>query len=243
MNRYAQVMVWTLAVAGLLGGCTPKPAAPPVKEDAAPAEASPSSQPVNTGTAADGGYVLDGMTVKQQVPERPQRPVDDLIADLDDENWEVRLAAVEDLGRSGDTSDKVIDALVNSYNDRHGAVYFAASDALVRIGTKAVPKVIEGLDFPGENARFAAAYTLKRINPPPVEALQPLLDSLEDEGTYVRMYTVQAIWHLGAAAEPALPMLETIAANENEDNETRAYAAQAIQYIHEKLTEEGNGGG
>jgi len=232
-------------------GCSPEPiknnpeaaVVPQVDPDKAvqvvKTEAPPQTAPKPTQTSGQTpAYELDGMTLKPKSEERPMRPIPELLAALKAETWEERTAAVEDLGRSGDTSDEVIDALVNMYNDTHGQVYFAAADALKRIGTKAVPKVIEGLKFEGENARFAAAYTLKGINPPPAEALQPLLDVLADEGTYVRMYAVIALSHLRAAAEPAIPALEAVAADENEDAETREYARRAVENIKKHLTAE-----
>ncbi len=227
----------------VVAGCTPKPVVTEVKQAnpdsgvrVVKTEGLPRTPPQQAAPDKKAAqYELDGMTVKPKVEERPARSIPELFKALKAETWEERLAAVEDLGRSGNTSDEVIDALVNMYNDRYGQIYFAASDALRKIGPKAVPKIIEGLKFEGENARFAAAYTLKGINPPPVAALQPLIDALDDEGVYVRMYAVLAIAHLGAAAEPALPALEAVAANEEENPETRQHARHAVKSIRKRL--------
>ena len=119
-----------------------------------------------------------------------------LIQALGDSGWEVRRAAAEALGAIGDPQavPPLIQALgheTNPFADYRDAVRRAAAEALVKIGTPAVPALIQALGHYWYDVRRAAAEALGAIGDP--QAIPALIEALGDLSENVRRAALQAI--------------------------------------------------
>ena len=171
-----------------------------------------------------------------------------LIQALGDSNSAVCCAAAEALGKLGDpqaipaliqalghdtdpfaddldldaVDDLDLDAVLDAvYRD---AVRAVAAEALVKIGTPAVPALIQALRDRSENVRFAAAEALGKLGDP--QAVPALIQALGDSDWYVRRAAAEALVKIGTPAVPAL-----IRALGDSDSDVRAVAAWALVKI------------
>jgi HEAT repeat protein len=171
------------------------------------------------------------------------------------EDWWVRRAAAEVLGRIGDP--QAVPALLEALKDRDGDVRRAVADALGIIGdTQAIPALLEALKDENWWVRQAAARALGEIGDPQavpalMEALKDrdgdvcraaagalgsigdpqilpaLLNALKDEKWWVRRAAAKALGKIGdPQAVPAL-----IQALKDKDRKVRWAAAKALGEI------------
>jgi HEAT repeat protein len=130
-----------------------------------------------------------------------------LITALADGKGKVREAAVEALGKIGQTA---VPALVDVLNNRDAASRCAATEALERIGSAAaesVPALTNALKSRATTVRWCAAAALGSIGPEAVDAVPALADALDDSSDKVRGAAYGALGRIGPAAVGALPAL------------------------------------
>jgi len=124
-----------------------------------------------------------------QIGPKAQDALPDLTKALLDPESRVCIAAVEALGQIG-PAERVIPILIAVLGDDDPGIGLAASEALARIGPEAIPALIEALkhDTLAQSAaiREGAAEALGLIGPEAREAVPALIQSLQDECSYVR---------------------------------------------------------
>jgi HEAT repeat protein len=131
------------------------------------------------------------------------------------------------------TSDAQIDAkiapLVEKLTDHSPRVRRDAADALVNIGSPAVPALITALHDPDRNLRWYAASVLGDLGTEAAPAVPALTSALHDEDSEVRLYAILALGNLGMAAKSAVPAL--ITALKDADPYVRIYAPTVLRKL------------
>ena len=106
-----------------------------------------------------------------------------LIKALEDEESEVRFAAIIALGRIGSEAEAAVPALVSLLQAREANVCTEAAAAIGKIGLRtevSIPGLVEALQA-REDCREAASLALYRIGEDAVPALRPLLKHADDK--------------------------------------------------------------
>jgi hypothetical protein len=94
---------------------------------------------------------------------------------------------------------------------REATVGEAAADALARIGTQAVPALIEALHDDKPRVRELAALALARMGPEAESSVPELIVALQDSDLEVQRSAARALGQIGPEANQAIPaLLETI---------------------------------
>ena len=106
---------------------------------------------------------------------------------------EVRIAAVTALGGLGSSDPHAISALVDALNNSSDAVRDAASEALSKLGTVAVPALITALKSPHLYQRAWAVQALGGIKPLPDDARHALKLALNDKSEIVKAEVADAL--------------------------------------------------
>jgi HEAT repeat protein len=127
------------------------------------------------------------------------------------------------------TVDAKIAPLVEKLIDLSARVRLEAHDALVSIGSGAVPTLVETLNNPDCNIRWRAAWVLGDMGAEAASGVPALTKALQDEDAQVRMYAVLALGAIGTQAKPAVPAL--MAALQDKELYVRIYAASALRRI------------
>lgn len=131
----------------------------------------------------------------------------------------LRNAAPESLqGAAG----SVIPALAAALTDPEWQVYYAARDAMAKIGAPAVPSLVNALNNPNTRVGHMAETALTRIGAP---AVPQLVQALVGGTPQVRNWASIA---LGEIAEPSIAPLEKIIGNPSTPAPARAAAATAL---------------
>lgn len=125
--------------------------------------------------------------------------------------------------------DSKIAPIVEKLVDINARVRLEAHDALVSIGSSAVPTLIENLKNPDCNIRWRAAWVLGDMGVEATSAVGAITEALQDEDAQVRMYAVLALGEIGAPAKSAVPAL--MAALQDREQYVRIYAASALKRI------------
>ena len=81
------------------------------------------------------------------------------------------------------------------------------ADALSRMGTAAVPGLVEALRSNNPEVRAGAARALAMMGPPAADAIPALISALNDPNEVVRRYAIRALGRLGERAKEATPVL------------------------------------
>jgi HEAT repeat protein len=110
-----------------------------------------------------------------------------------DKDDEVRIAAVTALGGFGSKDPRAISALVDALNNDSDAVRDAASEALSKLGTVAVPALITALKSTYLYQRAWAIQALGGIKPMPNDAKHALKLALNDKSEIVRAEAESAL--------------------------------------------------
>jgi HEAT repeat protein len=146
-----------------------------------------------------------------------------LLEALKDGNWRARKAAAEALGKIGDR--QALPALLEALKDRDEDVLRVAAEALGKIGDpQAVPALMEALKDRDGDVRRAAAGALGSIGDRQI--LPALLNALKDEKWWVREAVAEALGKIGVPAIPAL-----LKALKDRDGDVRRAAAKALGEI------------
>ncbi|MGQ9732712.1 MAG: HEAT repeat domain-containing protein [Candidatus Zipacnadales bacterium] len=115
----------------------------------------------------------------------------------------------------------VIPHLIRALNDSDWKVYYAAKDALARLGATAVPQLVKALSSDNARVAYTAEQALAAIRGPAVE---PLIVSLSSRDPQVLRWVSIALGEIGYdAVAPAARVLRT-----NANPSTRAAAARAL---------------
>ena len=153
-----------------------------------------------------------------------------LVRTLEDEDRDVRSSAAYALAAIGPEAGEAVPALTRAL----GRVP-AATDALARIGVKAVPHLLGALKDGAAVVRCEAAEALREIRPVPAEVLAALVRALEDEDGNVRSsaaYTLGAIRPGGSEVVTALAR-----ALEDTDWKVRVSAVDALAKLGSEAKE------
>jgi HEAT repeat protein len=145
---------------------------------------------------------------------------------------------LEQLRQSLHTSKQALASIfTRALSDEDGDVRDEATAALVRLGTSAVPALVEALQSPDGTVRIAAAVALGRIDGLGAwapEVIPALLERLEDESAAVRAEAATALAHVvtgdGTTSPPEL-LLALNAATQDSSALVRRRAIGAISRI------------
>jgi len=133
--------------------------------------------------------------------EAMQKKIDELIAQLGDENVNVRLSAAAILTRMNSPRQirslrKAVMSIIKALEDENSHVRRDVARSLGKIGDpRAVQPLIEALGDEDESVRRAAARSLGRIGNP--QAVQSLIKALGDKVFDVRMNVLTALGEIG----------------------------------------------
>ena len=138
-----------------------------------------------------------------------------LIDGLSDEVSAVRYVSAWALGDIGPEAEEAIPVLVEALADEGrgfgtgSIVAHSACGALMDVGPKAVPALVEALGSDEEMVRRMAMDALIGIGPPAAPAIPALVELLGHEEDHVRVDAAYALTHIDpdVAAKEALPVL------------------------------------
>lgn len=133
--------------------------------------------------------------------------VERLITELRDNREEVRIQAIDQLGRLGSQAAPAVPALETLLRDDSAMVRAHAAGSLGAIGSAAetaVPSLIRSVGDPEPAVRRKAIEALGRLRPDPQLTVQPFVRLMEDADPSVRLRALDALAEHGAAAVPAL---------------------------------------
>jgi HEAT repeat protein len=155
------------------------------------------------------------------------RAVPPLIDALEDEDWQVRLAATVALGELGDLS--AYKPLCSMLKDDHWKV---CADAAKSIGRLKVPESIVILmkltKDPQPEVRAAAVYGLGNLGDP--QAVKPVIGGLKDPHEYMRQACASVLGDLGShrAVDPLCETLKDL------NDDVRAQAAGSLGKLKDR---------
>jgi hypothetical protein len=110
-----------------------------------------------------------------------------------DDDQMVPMAAVTSLEQLGSSSSRAISTLVSAFSNESDPLREAASNALVRIGSAAVPALIAALKNGDLYQRAWSVQTLSRIKPLSNDATDALTLALNDKSEIVRTEAADAL--------------------------------------------------
>jgi len=82
-----------------------------------------------------------------------------------------------------------------------------AVDSLGRMGTAALPSLIQLLRDPDPEMRVFAAKAISRIGPEAADAVPPLVAAMNDTNPEVRKHVIRALGQIGPKASASIPAL------------------------------------
>ena len=126
-------------------------------------------------------------------------------------------------------TDSKIAPLIEKLIDNDAHISSIAADALVNIGSPAVPSLIEALKNQDHNLRWHAASVLGDLGTEAAPAVPALTTALQDEDGQVRLYATLALGNIGTAAKAAVPSL--MAALQDKEQYVRIYVPSALRKI------------
>jgi len=132
-----------------------------------------------------------------------------MIDSLRSSDRNTREQAAEVLGRAGDVSQPVINALIQTLGDEDTAYH--AMNALTRLAEKSpaiIPQLAAITRGPKSKAAYWAMVTLSEIGPESVSVLPELIECVQRGPGESRQPAIQAIALIGPNATQAVPALE-----------------------------------
>ena len=136
------------------------------------------------------------------------KTVPELIADLRDEDSNVRVRAATSLGTMGSEAAEAVPVLIGSLRDDHVWVRIEAVRALGRIGNEpGVADALAGaLNDEHHKVKEVAIYALKEIGPEP-EVVAVLIGGLGEGDEYIQRLIIDTFRDFGPLAIDAIPAL------------------------------------
>lgn len=119
--------------------------------------------------------------------------------------------------------------LIEKLTDNDFQVRHDAADAIVKIGSPAVPALIEALKNENKQVRWRAASALGAIGAEASAAVPALITTLQDEEEYIRRIGAYALGKIGPQASAAVP--ELLDALQDSDRNISLVAAYALGKI------------
>lgn len=113
--------------------------------------------------------------------------------------------------------DVKITPITEKLIDKNAHVRLEAHDALVSLGTSAVPTLLDALQNQDPNLRWRAAWVLGDMGTEASAAVATLTDALQDKDGQVRMYAVLALGMIGVPAKPAVRALMAALQDKEQD--------------------------
>ena len=132
-------------------------------------------------------------------PEYKGKPLSQWVAETQDEDSQVRLAAAWALSQIGPKAKTAVPALTQLLKGKDVWVRVAAAKALGKIGSAAIPPLMELLRGNDEWVGMTAASVLGKIGPAATSTLTKLL---KDKDSMVRMFAASALGKIGPAGIP-----------------------------------------
>ena len=161
-----------------------------------------------------------------------------LVTVLNDESAKVRNAAVDALGKIGESSrqtePEIVKGLAKVATDESDKVRRNVIEELDDISTsspEAIAILIKGLSDQAKDIRLKSAETIIKIGLPAKSAVPALINALGDESDSVRRRVMSALGGMGSSARSAVPKL--IEVSKDESDETRRSAVEVLGSIGE----------
>ncbi|MFW6410216.1 MAG: HEAT repeat domain-containing protein [Halanaerobiales bacterium] len=167
--------------------------------------------------------------------ERIVHPVSEL---LDDESAFVREQAIGVIRAAGPAGAEVLPALINALSDKSNNVTIGVIRTLDKLGPEyageALPELLELIKGESSGNLGALAKIMVTIGEP---AIPPMIELLSHNNYEVRGKSASILGSFGPGAEDAVPMLNSIYEDENENEMVRRQAYFAIGKITGKSPE------
>lgn len=132
--------------------------------------------------------------------------IDQVLAALESDDWDLRWAAADALGSMGSSEPAALATLTTALGHESGIIASAAATALARIGAAAVPVLSDFLLQPDDPRAEWAADALGRIGPAAGAAAEPLLAQLHSPRPGLAVWSAIALAKI-TGDERAVPML------------------------------------
>jgi len=137
-------------------------------------------------------------------------------------------AAIRCLGGFGPEVEFATDDLIDSFKREHFTVTRMAGKALSRIGSPALPALVNGLGHEHPEVRRGCAIALAQME---TDIMPVLFAVLAGDDDLARLAATDAFGRMGPRASRAVGALETILNDEDEDGMIRAAVRSALQRI------------
>jgi len=120
----------------------------------------------------------------------------ELVAALQDENWQLRAEVANALGKMGYDAKDAVPELAKLLLDTDWRVVEQVVESLSKIGHPAVPALINALNDSNITARWASARALGAMGNDAIDALVSLAKTLQDKVAHVQWSSARAIWSI-----------------------------------------------
>ncbi|MGD1804052.1 HEAT repeat domain-containing protein [Dapis sp. BLCC M126] len=153
----------------------------------------------------------------------------ELLALLQDENYDVRRRAALALGNLKNSSETVINSLLPLLEDRHSDVCDSAAFALSNLRNSseiATNSLLAQLQDENYDVRWMAASALENLQNSSETVINSLLPLLQDRHSDVRWIAANTLGRLGNSSETVIKSLLPLLQDENSD--VRRSAAEAL---------------
>ena len=130
-------------------------------------------------------------------PDQQPRYVPLIVAALEDEDIEFRLAAVRALSGFGENAKPALPAIVQTLEIRNGEARIQLVHDIAKLGSLVVPALISALDDPDAYLAWGACDTLAEIGAPARSAIPALNRLVSDSRPEVREGARAALLVLG----------------------------------------------
>ena len=138
--------------------------------------------------------------------------ISSLIRNLDDNDVNIRLKAMYALSMLNAKDHSVAPHLIHHLNDTDMEVRFAAVVVLGKLGTEAIPSLLQGLESTLPEIRRGSAEAIGRIGPVARKTIPTLVNMLNDAEPAVREKAAEALGDIGPVAESAIqPLIRSLA--------------------------------